>query len=180
MRNFIRSCIFSVVVLFGSIAFSQEKSCDPFKKSIEQLLVEKKIGKKILSFEDLHQESQDDYRGYKLNEEPGCLCGKIDGKVISCAIILLPLKEKIGPSIYIVKVEKYPYELVKVDDFNTYYGGKQYVFLVPKKKAILENRGKGPDKVFMPNDGIELVNPGKSAFTMFFKGAKIQQVWTSD
>lgn len=169
-----------IVVLFGSIALSRERSCDPFKKSIEQLLVEKKIGKKILSLEDLHQDSKDDYKGYKLNEEPGCLCSKIDGKVISCAIILLPLKEKTGPSIYIAKVEKYPYELFKVDEFNTYYGGKQYVFLVPKKKTILENRGSGPDKVSMPNDGIELVNPGKSAFTMFFKGSKIQQVWTSD
>lgn len=180
MQCSIKLCLFFAVVLFGSVALSQERSCEPFKKSIEQLLIEKKIDKKILSFSDLHQDSKEDYNSYKLKEEPGCLCRKIDGKTSSCAIILLPLQGKAGPSIYVVQVEKKPFELFKVDEFNTYYGGKQYVFLVPKKKAVLENRGKGPDKVSMPNDGIELVNPGKSAFTIFFKDSKLQQIWTSD
>lgn len=174
--------LFAIVLFINTVALgSVSNNCSKYRKQIDTFLLKEDKKMRIQTEKDLYAESLEDFKAEKDRDEPGCVCAKLDGENTSCGLILIPKAAKFSPSVYIIKLEPKPVVLIKVEDFPLYNGNKSSFYLLPKKKAVIENYDPGAkEKVTMSHDGIEFVNPGKSAFTIFIKNSKLQHIWTSD
>lgn len=132
---------------------------------------------RVLQKSDYVGDSLEELKSLGDAEEPGCVCEKIDGINEFCGVLLTGKKKKddFGTGLYLIDIRSKKIKEV------LHLKGEHRPFIQVKKKAIIENRSEmGLDKVSMPNNGIEYIYPGKSAFVIFYENGKLQQIWTAD
>lgn len=131
---------------------------------------------------DLFKDAQSLYKDLKSKDGPGCVCEKLDGKKVSCAVQLIgkDKTKKLKPHLIVVNIEETPVTGSSISEFSWYEGGLMDTVLSLHKKDKIENRGEGSEFVQMPNDGIQLDAEGKFSFVFWFEDKKIKEIWTAD
>lgn len=178
-----KNLLFLAILSIVSINADAGDFCNEYQGKLETFLSKNYQKKRLMEASDLDVDSAEAFKAEKVSHSPGCVCARLDGKSNSCAVILVEKSKttKVGPLLVVVNVEKNPIDGEKISEFSWYKHGKTAVYLLPYKKAILDNHvQEGPSKIQMPNDGIQLVAPGKSSYIFYYEKEKLKEVWLSD
>ncbi|RYZ81426.1 MAG: hypothetical protein EOP04_24000 [Proteobacteria bacterium] len=134
-----------------------------------------------LEVNDLSEDAKKSFLEMAKGKEPGVICGPHGRSLPGCAVLLVN-KGKNPVSTRVIYFWKDGAKLSseQIEDFRKDKVQRDNVFLIAHPKANIENRGDGPDKILMSNDGVQRIIEGQSSMVFYFEDGKVKKIWTAD